>query len=263
MSDSAALLRQLVEALQGGAIRVVDLTAPLDERSPIIQLPEPFGNAWPFQREPISHYDERGPAWYWSNFRTSEHTGTHFDAPIHWLTGRDLPDNATDTILPARFIGPACVIDVESAVAQDADFLMTPRHIEDWEAQYGRIPAGAWVLARTGWSRYLGDATRYLNVGPDGSAHSPGWTVACARLLAAERDVLGVGVETVGTDAGIAATFDPPFGNHNVMHGHGKFGLTSLINLDQLPPVGAVLIAAPLKITHGSGSPVRAIALVP
>jgi kynurenine formamidase len=119
------------------------------------------------------------------------------------------------------------------------------------------------VLARTGWSRYLGDAARYINVGADGMPHSPGWTADCARLLAAERDVLGVGVETVGTDAGLAGTFDPPFCNHNVMHGHGKFGLTSLINLDQLPPMGAVVIAAPLKITRGSGSPVRVIALVP
>ncbi len=83
------------------------------------------------------------------------------------------------------------------------------------------------------------------------------------QLLAAERDVLGVGVETIGTDAGQAGRFDPPFPNHNIMHGHGKFGLASLCNLDRLPPTGAVVIAAPLKLVGGSGSPVRAIALVP
>ena len=76
-------------------------------------------------------------------------------------------------------------------------------------------------------------------------------------------DVLGVGVETVGTDAGQAGTFDPPFPNHATMHGAGKFGITSLINLDQLPPTGAVVIAAPLKIVGGSGSPLRVIAITP
>ena len=73
----------------------------------------------------------------------------------------------------------------------------------------------------------------------------------------------GVGVETVGTDAGQAGTFDPPFPNHATMHGAGKFGLASLRNLDQLPPTGAVVIAAPLKIVGGSGSPLRVLAIAP
>ena len=82
-------------------------------------------------------------------------------------------------------------------------------------------------------------------------------------MLAQERDVLGLGVETVGTDAGQAATFDPPFPNHYLMHGSGKCGLASLCNLDQLPPIGAIVIAAPLKIAGGSGSPLRVIAITP
>jgi kynurenine formamidase len=72
-----------------------------------------------------------------------------------------------------------------------------------------------------------------------------------------------VGVETIGTDAGQAGRFDPPFPNHAIMHGAGRFGLASLCNLDQLPPTGAILIAAPLKLVNGSGSPVRALAIVP
>ena len=82
-------------------------------------------------------------------------------------------------------------------------------------------------------------------------------------MLAHDRDVLGVGVETIGTDAGQAGRFDPPFPNHAIMHGAGKFGLASLCNLDQLPPTGAIVIAAPLKIVNGSGSPLRVLALVP
>ena len=165
-----------------------------------------------------------------------------------------------DTIPVERFVGPACVIDVVGDAERDPDFLLTPEHIEEWERENGRIPPGAWVLLRTGWSVRSGDA--YLNVDETGS-HTPGWSCAGSLLLAEERDILGVGVETVGTDAGQAATFEPPFCNHFTMHGHGKFGLASLCNLDQLPPTGAIVIAAPLKIEGGSGSPIRAIALVP
>ncbi len=91
----------------------------------------------------------------------------------------------------------------------------------------------------------------------------PGFHKSTSELLARDRDVLGVGVETVGTDAGQAGTFDPPFPNHATMHGAGKFGLASLTNLDKLPPVGAIVIAAPLKIVGGSGSPVRVLAISP
>ena len=145
-------------------------------------------------------------------------------------------------------------------VAADPDFLLTVAGLERWEAAHGRIPDGAWVLLRTGWSRRT-SAGAFLNVHADGP-HSPGFDAATSRLLAHERDILGVGVETIGTDAGQAGGFDPPFPNHTIMHGAGKFGLASLCNLDQLPPTGAVVIAAPLKIVNGSGSPLRVLALV-
>ena len=209
----------------------------------------------------ISRFDEKGPAWYWNTIRMGEHTGTHFDAPGHWITGKDLPDNACDTISARRFVGPACVIDVTEEVEQNHDFLLLPEHIIAWEERHGRIPRGAWVLLRTGWSRRT-DPKEFLNVGADGP-HSPGFHKSSSELLARDRDVLGVGVETIGTDAGQAGTFDPPFPNHATMHGAGKFGLASLTNLDQLPPVGAIVIAAPLKIVGGSGSPLRVLAIAP
>ena len=130
-----------------------------------------------------------------------------------------------------------------------------------WEGEHGKIPPGAWVLLRTDWSKRI-DRAKFLNIKADGP-HSPGFHKDCSHFLAHERDVLGVGVETVGTDAGQAGRFDPPFPNHTMMHGAGKFGLASLRNLDQLPPTGAVVIAAPLKIVNGSGSPLRVLALVP
>jgi len=149
---------------------------------------------------------------------------------------------------------------VTAEVAKNPDFLLLPEHVAAWEKTHGKIPAGAWVLLRTGWSKRTGAA--FINARDDGP-HSPGFDVRTSRVLADDRDVLGVGVETIGTDAGQAATFNPPFPNHATMHGAGKFGLASLCNLDRLPPTGAIVIAAPLKIVNGSGSPVRAMALVP
>jgi len=255
------VLLEMVRELQSGNLRVVDLTQPLGPETPIIQLPPPFTNTPTFKPRKLSQFDEDGPAWYWNSFETGEHTGTHFDAPAHWISGKDLPAGTVDKIPVQKFIGPACVIDSAAASAENPDFLLTPEHILDWETRHGKIPSGAWVLMRTDWSKRE-DPKEFLNVGEDGP-HTPGWSPGCAELLAKERDVLGVGVETVGTDAGCAGSFDPPFANHHIMHGNGKFGLASLCNLDKLPPTGAVVIAAPLKIVAGSGSPLRVLAITP
>jgi len=255
-----SLLTQLAEALAAGRVSVVDLTQPLGPATPVIGLPEIFAPSPGVTITEISRYDAKGPAWYWNTLRFGEHTGTHFDAPIHWVTGRDLSDNACDTIPASRFVGPACVIDVEADVERNPDFLLTVERIASWEREHGGIPRGAWVLLRTGWSRRA-DPAAFVNAAADGP-HSPGFDAAASRLLAHDRDVLGVGVETIGTDAGQAGAFDPPFPNHTIMHGAGKFGLASLCHLDRLPATGAIVIAAPLRIVNGSGSPLRVLALV-
>lgn len=253
------VLAGVVAALASGAVRVVDLTQTLRPSTPVIQLPQPFGASLPLSVSEISHYDDRGPGWYWNNLTLGEHTGTHFDAPVHWVSGRDFEDGATDTLPVARFVAPACVIDCSAEAAADESFLLEPAHIVAWEARHGRIPAGHWVLMRTDWSRRTDPAT-FLNMTPDGP-HTPGPSADAVRLLV-ERDVNGWGVEAVGTDAGQAFAFEPAFPAHHLMHGARKLGLASLCNLDQLPPTGALLITAPLKIEHGSGSPIRALALV-
>ena len=94
-------MQQLASEIAIGRVRVVDLTQTLSPEFPGISLPPEMGQAWPFRIEEVSRYDERGPAWYWNNFSCGEHTGTHFDAPVHWISGKDLPNNATD-IDPAR-----------------------------------------------------------------------------------------------------------------------------------------------------------------
>ena len=256
-----SILAQLMAELNAGTLRIVDLTQPLGPDTPVIGLPPIFASSPGVSIDVISRFDDRGPAWYWNTLRMGEHTGTHFDAPVHWITGKDLPDNACDTIPASRFVGPACVIDVTNDVERNPDFLLMPEHVTAWEASHGRIPRGAWVLMRTGWSKRT-DPKAFLNVADDGP-HSPGFHASTSTLLAQDREVLGVGVETIGTDAGQAHTFEPPFPNHAIMHGAGRFGLASLRNLDQLPAVGAILIAAPLKIVGGSGSPLRVLAIVP
>jgi len=97
----------LLGCITGGSINVVDLTMTLDRKVPTIVLPPELGQSWPFRMEEISKYDARGPATYWNNFSCGEHTGTHFDAPIHWISGKNLPNNATDTISPDMFIAHA------------------------------------------------------------------------------------------------------------------------------------------------------------
>jgi kynurenine formamidase len=256
-----ALLTRFAQALASGVIRVVDLTQPLDAATPVIQLPPEFEKSWPFELQQISKYDSRGPAWYWNNFSCGEHTGTHFDAPVHWVTGKDHPANSTDTIPPEKLIAPACVIDVSHEASENPDFLLTREHVERWEKDHGSIEVGSWVLMRTDWSKRR-SAAEFLNMRDDGS-HVPGPDPELIPFLARERNIIGWGSEAVGTDAGQAFRFDPPFPCHSIMHGSNKFGLASLANLDQLPPKGSILITPPLKIVRGSGSPCRVLALVP
>jgi kynurenine formamidase len=252
-------LTDLLQALGSGTVEIVDLTAPLTSTTPILMLPEPFGNTIPFALEEISHYDERGPAWYWNNIHTGEHTGTHFDAPIHWVTGRDADD--VSQVPAQRLIGPAAVIDMSAEAAENPDFLLEIDHIQAWEKTHGPLPEGGWLLYRTGWDARSGDQAAFLNANDTGP-HTPGFSIECAKWIAEEAKVIGVGVETVGTDAGAAHSFDPPFPCHTFLLGANKYGLTQLRNLDRLPPTGAVLIAAPLPIVAGSGSPARVLALV-
>lgn len=253
------VLPLLRDALVGGGVRVIDLTQTLSPDFPTIVMPPELGQSAPVRIERISHYDGSGPAWYWNNLSFGEHTGTHFDAPVHWFTGRDLALNSVDTLPCEHMIAPACVIDCAAASAENADFLLTKDAVMDWEAVHGQVAAGSWVLMRSDWSKKSGAA--YANLGPDG-AHTPGPDAEVMQWLVAERGILGFGTETIGTDAGQGGHFQPPYPAHHFLHGAGRYGLQCLCNLDLLPPTGAMIIAAPLKILHGSGSPLRVLALV-
>ena len=256
----ADTLSSLIDALRSGAVEVVDLTQPLSEETPIIQLPPPFANTPGFRLREISRYDERGPAWYWNAFEGGEHVGTHFDAPIHWITGQDKHD--VNQVPPRNLIGPAVVIDRTAEAGEDPDYLLEVDDVRAFEAKHGSLPEGGWLLYRTGWDARAQDQQAFLNADESGP-RTPGMSVECARWLGEESPFVGIGVETVGTDAGRAHSFDPAFPCHAFVLGANKYGLTQLANLAKLPPTGAVVIAAPLRIVRGSGSPCRVLALVP
>src|SRR5689334_25295576 len=122
-----SVLSDLTEAIRDGSIEVIDLTAPLSDQTPVIRLPEPFGNTATFALHEISRYDDRGPGWYWNDITTGEHTGTHLDAPVHWVTGRNGED--VSQVPLTRLIGPAAVLDFSAQAAADPDFLLEVSHI--------------------------------------------------------------------------------------------------------------------------------------
>src|SRR4249919_3193635 len=134
---SQSVLLQLVTELAAGRVRIVDLTQTLSPAFPQIVLPPEMGQAWPFRIEEVSRYDDRGPGWYWNNFSCSEHTGTHFDAPVHWISGKDLPHGSVDTIPAQHFIAPAYVVDCSAQAAADPDYLLSVADLAAFEAAHG------------------------------------------------------------------------------------------------------------------------------
>lgn len=257
-SRTSAPLADLMDGLAAGRFRVVDLTHTLGPGTPVIQLPAPLANTPGFESHVISNFDVRGPAWYWNWFSVGEHVGTHFDAPCHWVSGRDQP--CVDGLDATLFVGPAVVLDVTADVSKDADFTAVPQTILAWEQNHGRVPKRAWVILRTGWERRASAAGPLMNVGPDGTPHWPGFGKESAEFLIRERDVLGVGTDAVAIDAGIGTRANLPV--HAALSEAGKGGLELLANLGALPEAGAILFVIPLKIERGSGSPVRAIAIL-
>jgi kynurenine formamidase len=249
----------LITALADGSVEVVDLTQPLSEATPVLVLPEPFANTPHLSRTTLSHFDDAGPAWAWDVLELGEHTGTHLDAPRHWITARDGEDVAS--IPASRLTGPVVVIDRTAETVADPGYLLTAADLEAFEAEHGEIPPGAWVFLRTGWGARAQDEAAFLNSGPDGPV-TPGPDAAAALWLAEHANVVGFGVETVGIDAGAAGGFDPGFPVHTFLLGAGRYGLTQLANLEALPVTGALVVVAPLKLVDGTGSPARVLAFV-
>jgi len=234
--------------------RVVDLSHPFDERT-LYWPTAPSG----FRLERL-HYGQTEGGFFYSAyaFCAPEHGGTHLDAPIHFGEGRW----PVDQVPVDRLVRPAIVIDVAAAAAADADHRLSVDELRTWEARHGRIPEGAMVLLRTGWSARWPDKKRYLGDDTPGDAsrlHFPSYGADAARILVADRKVTALGVDTASIDHGPSKDFPV----HQIVAAANVLGLENLTGLDALPPTEAWVIALPMKIAGGSGGPLRAIALLP
>jgi kynurenine formamidase len=234
---------------------LVDLSHAYDDKSVF------WPTAEKFRLEKVN--DGVTPAGYYyaaNNFFSAEHGGTHVDAPLHFAKGR----HAVDQIPLNQLTGRAVVVDVTAACEKNPDYLVTAADLQEWEKANGKMPDGAMLLLRTGFSKHWPDAKKYLGTDERGEAavpklHFPGLHPDAARWIVANRIIKALGIDTASIDYGQSTDFQ----THQVIYAQDVPGFENLTNLDRLPPVGAYIIALPMKIAGGSGAPLRAIAFVP
>jgi kynurenine formamidase len=251
---SAAAVADGRPRLDLGGARVIDLSHAYGPET----LFWPADPPQTFRLEVLHHGPTPGGFFYAANkFCGPEHGGTHLDAPLHFADGK-----WSAAEVPAeRLVAPAVVLDVRRQAAADPDYRLTPQDVAAWEAAHGRIPAGAVVLLRTGWSERWPDRLRYFGSASTSDAsglHFPSYGVEAANLLL-ERQVAALGVDTASIDHGPSRDFPV----HRATAAANVSGLENLTGLDQLPATGAWIVALPMKIAGGSGGPLRAIALLP
>lgn len=252
---SDARAEALHEVFSGEAARWVDLTHDFGEEA--IYWP----TAERFALDTVSEGTTEA-GYYYAAFRFSaaEHGGTHMDAPVHFHEGGETADD----VPLGRLVGPAAVVDVSDAAAEDADYRVTVADLRAWEEAHGRMPEGAIVLLRTGWGRYWPDAERYLGTAERGEGalpelHFPGLHPDAARWLAERRSVAAVGLDTPSIDHGQSTDFMA----HRVLYAAGVPGFENVARLGELPPTGAYVVALPMKIAGGSGAPLRIVGVLP
>ena len=215
----------------------------------------------PFKHDTV-FYGINAKGYFYSSFKYSaeEHGGTHFDAPIHFAQG-----GRTIEQIPAdELTGSAIVVDISAQSAQNRDYVLSPEDLTNWEKEHGTIPEKSIVLIRTGFGKYWNDHEKYtgtLKTGAAGVAelHFPGLGPEAAKWLVKERKIKAVGIDTPSIDFGQSKDFL----THRSLCGNNITAYENIANLEQLPATGAYLVAAPMKIKGGSGSPLRLLAWVP
>jgi len=237
----------MLEGIPSGKTRVLDLSYAINDRL----VPWP-GDERVFEAKVNASVEKNG--YFTRSFWMLEHYGTHLDAPAHFPPGK----TTVDQIPTKQMFGPAVVMDVRAESGKDADYQLTFARIEDWEKRHGRIPEGAIVLLRTGWTSRWPDVRKYRNQDAQGTMHFPGFSQEAAKLLI-ERKVSGLGCDTLSIDHGASSDYAV----HHLALGAGLYHLENLADLSELPEIGAYLIVAPIKLEGGSGGPVRVFALLP
>ncbi len=245
VAPELAVAQQKPVRLEKGFRDVFDLTHIFSPKLPV------FPAFKPVQIRPKFSIAKDG---FFANEVTfDEHTGTHMDAPAHFVANGPTADR-----LPAdRFFAPLAVISIESRAAKDADAMVTVDDVLAWEKLHGRLPRGAFVAMYSGWDARIGDAARFLNKDAKGTMHAPGFSEEVARFLVQERDIVGAGVDTLSLDKAEAQKFVA----HLALLGGGKYGVELIANLGRVPPTGATIIVGAPKHEGASGGPARVFAV--
>jgi kynurenine formamidase len=227
------------------AFHIVDLTHVMHDKIPI------WPGGVPFKMERTVDYDE---GYRLHKVEMGANIGTHVDAPAHFVEG----GRGIDQIPVDELVVPAIVIDVREKVAQNADYQLSENDLVDWEAANGDIPVGSLVIANTGWHKRFIDAAKYFNQDDQGVMHFPGFAAGAAQLLI-ERDVVGIGIDTLSIDHGPSKDF----ATHKAMLAASKYQIENLANLDRLPVTGATVIIGVLPVADGSQAQARVLAMIP
>ncbi|MFO1019606.1 MAG: cyclase family protein [Planctomycetales bacterium] len=230
-----------------GKLKIVDLTWTLDEKNPFW----PAKNYEPFHLKTIATIEKNGVLS--KAFYTPEHLGTHLDAPNHFEKNQ----KSVDEMAAEDFFAPGVVIDVTGPVGESPDYRLTVDEIRRWEKTNGTIPNGAVVFLQTGWGAHWNNYPRYKNQDVMGEMHFPGYSEEAARFLVNERNVKGVGIDTLSIDYGMSKDFIV----HHVVNKAGRYGLENVARLEGLPAKGFYVFVAPVKVRSGSGGPTRIFAV--
>jgi len=240
----------LLQAVQRGQVRLVDLTHPLDDQSPY--WPEGRTGS-PFRASVAASFEKDG--YFARDLGLPEHFGTHMDAPAHF----DPKGQTVEQLRMENFLVPAVVVDVRAAAGLNPDYRVTAADLEHWVKAHGSMPRGCVVLIRTGWASRWPSQKDYMNQDSQGVLHFPGLSLEAARYLLEHAHPVAIGIDTASIDYGPSRDFEV----HHLTLGAGLYHLENLADLDLLPAAGAGIIALPLKLRGGSGSPTRVVALVP
>lgn len=225
---------------------IVDLTHTLSPQFPVFPSLPKFVVEKPFATHKPSGVSI-------NRYTLSDHCGTHLDAPYH-VSADGL---FTDQIPLHSLVAPIVVINIGEKAKREHASTVTPDDLLAWERVHGRIPDGAAVFMASGWAERIGSATDYVNLDQSKVAQFPGFSVEAARMLLNERDVVGIGVDTLSLDFGPS----PNFAVHMAFLPTNRWGIECLANLENIPPSGAMLVIGVPKIQGSSGGPARAMAM--
>jgi kynurenine formamidase len=202
------------------------------------------------QRETIAEYATAG--FYAQKWTLGEHSGTHMDAPGHFVPGGRLSPEIT----PRELVAPIVVVDISARAATNPDATLDLRDLRRFERRHGRIPRGAIVAMDSGWAKKVNDPAAFKGGPSYPNYHFPGFSEEAALWLAEERDVTAIGVDTMSLDPGNSTTFPV----HVNFLATDRYGIENLAGLDRIPPRGAVAYVGLIPWEEGSGGPCRVIA---